>query len=114
MQGIKNLIELAALDPDVKGGLRLRLGKASSGNRYSVVGVWHTMATSYESSSLRLKVRHADRFDFRTGYGETSKEVVLKLKEMTSRLLVSASCHFGLFVQFIKPENWYVQLSFKK
>lgn len=87
MQGIKNLIELAALDPDVKGGLRLRLGKASSGNRYSVVGVWHTMATSYESSSLRLKVRHADRFDFRTGYGETSKEVVLKLKEMTSRLL---------------------------
>ncbi|XVF42432.1 hypothetical protein PTKIN_Ptkin01aG0362500 [Pterospermum kingtungense] len=87
MQSIRNLIESAVLDPDVKGGLRWPLGKASTGNRYSVIGVWHTMATSYESSSLRIKVRHADRFDFRTGYGETSKEVVLKLKGMVSRLL---------------------------
>ena len=94
MQSIGNLIDSAVLDPDMKGGLRWPLGKASTGNRYSVVGVWHTTATAYQSSSIRLKVRYADRFDFRTGYGETSKEVVLKLKGMVSGLLVSASCHF--------------------
>ncbi|XWS64800.1 hypothetical protein CRYUN_Cryun05aG0035000 [Craigia yunnanensis] len=87
MQSIRNLIDSAVLDPDVKGGLRWPLGKASTGNRYSVFGVSRTMVTSYQSSSIRLKVRYADRFDFRTGYGETSKEVVLKLKGMVSRLL---------------------------
>ncbi|XWS64799.1 hypothetical protein CRYUN_Cryun05aG0034900 [Craigia yunnanensis] len=87
MQSIRNLIDSAVLDPDVKGGLRWPLGKASTGNRFSVVGVWHTMVTSYQNSSIRLKVRYADRFDFRTGYGETSKEVVLKLKGMVSGLL---------------------------
>ncbi|XVE90073.1 hypothetical protein DITRI_Ditri20bG0047700 [Diplodiscus trichospermus] len=87
MQSIRNLIDSAVLDPDMKGGLRWPLGKASSGNRYSVVGVWHTTATAYQSSSMRLKVRYADRFDFRTGFGESSKEVVLKLKGMVSELL---------------------------
>ncbi|XWS64797.1 hypothetical protein CRYUN_Cryun05aG0034700 [Craigia yunnanensis] len=87
MQSIRNLTDSAVLDPDMKGGLRWPLGKASTGNRYSVLGVSHTMVTSYQSSSIRLKVRYADRFDFRTGYGETSKEVVLKLKGMVSGLL---------------------------
>ncbi|EOY10749.1 Uncharacterized protein TCM_026052 isoform 1 [Theobroma cacao] len=87
IQNIRNLIDSAVLDPDVKGGLRWPLGKASTGDRYSVVGVWHTMATTYQGSSMRLKVRYADRFDFRTAYGESSKEVVLKLKGMVSGLL---------------------------
>ncbi|OMO87835.1 hypothetical protein COLO4_20548 [Corchorus olitorius] len=88
IQSIKNLVDSAVLDPDVKGGLRWPLGKASTGERFSVVGVWHTTATSYQSSSMRLKVRHADRFDFRTSYGESSKEVVLKLKGIVSGLLI--------------------------
>ncbi|KAG8478974.1 hypothetical protein CXB51_028846 [Gossypium anomalum] len=87
MQSIKNLIDSAVLDPDVKGGLRWPFGKATSGDRYSVVGVWHTMSTAYQNSSIRLKVRYADRFDFKTTYGEDSKEVILKLKGIVSGLL---------------------------
>ncbi|MBA0561293.1 hypothetical protein Golob_018137 [Gossypium lobatum] len=87
MQSIKNLIDSAVLDPDVKGGLRWPFGKATSGDRYSVVGIWHTMSTAYQNSSIRLKVRYADRFDFITTYGEDSKEVVLKLKGIVSGLL---------------------------
>ncbi|GAV86153.1 LOW QUALITY PROTEIN: hypothetical protein CFOL_v3_29586, partial [Cephalotus follicularis] len=86
MHSIKTLINQAVLDPDVKGGLRWSLGKASSGDRYSVVGVWHTIVTIYESPSLRLKVRHADRFDFRTATGEVTKEIILKLKGVLSKL----------------------------
>lgn len=89
MQSIKNLIDSAVLDPDVKGGLRWPFGKATSGDRYSIVGVWHTMSTSYQNSSIKLKVRHADRFDFKTKYGEDSKEISLKLKGIVSGLLVS-------------------------
>ncbi|XVF30926.1 hypothetical protein REPUB_Repub16aG0101300 [Reevesia pubescens] len=87
IQSIRNLIDTAVLDPDVKGGLRWPIGKASSGNRFNVVGVWHTMATAYQNSSVRLKVRYADRFDFRTSYGESSKEVLLKFKGILSGLL---------------------------
>ncbi|KAL4376892.1 hypothetical protein GQ457_02G033140 [Hibiscus cannabinus] len=87
MQGIQTLISSAVLDPDVKGGLRWPFGKASSVNRYNVIGVWHTNATAYENGSIRLKVQHADRFDFRTTYGEASNEVVLKLKGISSGLL---------------------------
>ncbi|KHG25772.1 dna-directed rna polymerase subunit alpha [Gossypium arboreum] len=87
MQSIKNLIDSAVLDPDVKGGLRWPFGKATSGDRYSVIGVWHTMSTAYQNSSIRLKVRYADRFDFKTTYGEDSKEVILKLKGIVSGLL---------------------------
>ncbi|KAB2005483.1 hypothetical protein ERO13_D11G250600v2 [Gossypium hirsutum] len=87
MQSIKNLIDSAVLDPDVKGGLRWPFGKATSGDRYSVVGIWHTMSTAYKNSSIRLKVRYGDRFDFISTYGEDSKDVVLKLKGIVSGLL---------------------------
>ncbi|WCJ43698.1 hypothetical protein M5689_024422 [Euphorbia peplus] len=87
MENIRELINLAVLDVDVKGGLRWPLGKASSGNRYNVVGVWHTRAKAYTNpSSLRLKVRHADRFDFMTGTGEASREAYMKLKGVVSEL----------------------------
>ncbi|XP_065854393.1 uncharacterized protein [Euphorbia lathyris] len=84
---IRDLINSAVLDLEVKGGLRWPLAKASSGNRYSVIGVWHTTAKAYRSPSLlRLKVRHADRFDFRTGTGEATREAYLKLKGIVSEL----------------------------
>ena len=89
MQSIRSLINSAILDQDVKGGLRWPLGKASSGGRYCVVGVWHTIAKDYESSSLSLKVRHADRYDFRTSIGEATREINLKLKNIVSLLQVS-------------------------
>lgn len=89
MQSIRSLINSAILDQDVKGGLRWPFGKASSGDRYCVVGVWHTIAKSYKSRSLRLQVRHADRFDFRTSIGEATREITLKLKNVVSLLQVS-------------------------
>ena len=88
MQCIRNLIESAVLDPNVKGGLRWPLGKAASGDRFFVVGVWHTIAKAYRNPSLRLKVRYADRFDFRTSMGESASEVHLKLKGIVSVLQV--------------------------
>ncbi|GLT71865.1 hypothetical protein SLA2020_438520 [Shorea laevis] len=86
MESIRNLINSAVLDPNVKGGLRWPLGYASSGNRFCVVGVWHLIAKAYKNPSMRLKVRHADRFDFRTSTGEASREISLKLKSIISLL----------------------------
>ncbi|PQQ21191.1 uncharacterized protein Pyn_24127 [Prunus yedoensis var. nudiflora] len=86
MQSIRDLISSAVLDPDVKGGLRWPLGKESSGDRYKVVGIWHVIANMYANPSLRLKVRHADRFDFRTSTGEATWEVSLMLKKVVSKL----------------------------
>lgn len=91
IDGIKALISSAVLDVDVKGGLRWPLGKNSSGDRYTIVGVWHTNAKTYRNSSIRLKVRHADRFDFRTSSGEVAREVSLKLHGIVSQIQVSFS-----------------------
>ncbi|RXH82534.1 hypothetical protein DVH24_036875 [Malus domestica] len=86
MQSIWDLINSAILDPDVKGGLRWPSGKDSSGDKYKVDGVWHLIANTYKNSSFRLKVRHADRFDFRTLSGEATWETSLMLKKVLSKL----------------------------
>ncbi|KAJ6349416.1 hypothetical protein OIU77_006906 [Salix suchowensis] len=83
---ISDLINSAVLDSDMKGGLRWPLGKASSGGRYSVIGAWHTVTKAYKSSSFRLKVRDADRFDFQSGSGEATREIYLKLKRIVSEM----------------------------
>ncbi|KAK2993805.1 hypothetical protein RJ640_027683, partial [Escallonia rubra] len=85
MHSIRSIISSAVLDPEVKGGLRWPLGK-ESGERYTVVGVWYTDAKAFTSSSARLKIRHADRFDFRSSVGEATEEVSLKLKGITAKL----------------------------
>ncbi|XP_031284037.1 uncharacterized protein LOC116142771 isoform X2 [Pistacia vera] len=87
MQSLRNLINSAVLDPGVKGGLRWPLGKSNLGDRYRVSGVWHTEVKLYESSSLRLKVRHADRFCFESSTGESTMEITLKLKQLASDIL---------------------------
>ncbi|KAL6578012.1 hypothetical protein OROMI_010340 [Orobanche minor] len=81
---IKSLIDSARLDSEVKGGLTWPLGKQSSGDRYTVVGVWHTISETFTNSSMRLKIRDADRFDFRTSTGEVAKEARLKLPGIVS------------------------------
>ncbi|XP_048424357.1 uncharacterized protein LOC125470036 isoform X1 [Pyrus x bretschneideri] len=86
MQSIRDLIDSAIIDPDVKGGLRWPSGKDSSGDKYKVDGVWHLIANTYKNSSFRLKVRHADRFDFRTLSGEATWETSLMLKKVLSKL----------------------------
>ncbi|THG04195.1 hypothetical protein TEA_001426 [Camellia sinensis var. sinensis] len=90
-RNIRSLINSAVLDQDVKGGLRWPLGKESSGDRYTVVGIWHTNAKTFTSSSMRLKVRHADRYDFRTSAGEVTGEVSLKMTGITSQLREQSS-----------------------
>ncbi|RWR74560.1 hypothetical protein CKAN_00289500 [Cinnamomum micranthum f. kanehirae] len=77
--GIRKLLKHAVLDPHVKGGLRWPLGKETFGDRFSVVGVWHTKFKSFRGHMMRLKLRDADRHDFRTSTGEVAREVTLKM-----------------------------------
>ncbi|XP_070665392.1 uncharacterized protein [Malus domestica] len=86
MQSITDLVNSAILDPEVKGGLRWPLGKESSGDKYKVLRVWHVRANTYRNSSLRLKVKHYDRFDFRTLTGEASWVASLVLENVMSKL----------------------------
>ncbi|KAJ6296670.1 hypothetical protein OIU78_022398 [Salix suchowensis] len=82
---IRDLINSAVVDSDMKGGLRWPLG-ASSDGRFSVIGTWHTVTKAYKSSSFRLKVRDADRFDFKSGSGAAAREIYLKLKRIVSEI----------------------------
>nr|XP_023924380.1 uncharacterized protein LOC112035781 isoform X2 [Quercus suber]POE95782.1 hypothetical protein CFP56_39323 [Quercus suber] len=101
MQSIRSLINSAILDSDVKGGLRWPLGRTSSGGRFCVVGVSHAIAKDYKSSSLRLKVRHADRYNFRTSTGEATREITLKLKNIVS-LLQEQEVEISLVSEMLK------------
>ncbi|XP_068657485.1 uncharacterized protein [Aristolochia californica] len=86
-QGIRELINSAVIDPDVRGGVRWPLGKQTFLDRFSVVGVWHTKYRAFRSPMMRLKLRNADRFDFRTSMGERAEEVTLKMTGMAKQLL---------------------------
>ncbi|KAG6738403.1 hypothetical protein POTOM_058019 [Populus tomentosa] len=91
MNNVRDLINSAVLDSYMKGGLRWPLGEeASSGGRYSVIWVWHAVTKAYKSSSFRLKARDADRYDFRTATGETTREIYLKLKRIVSEMQASS------------------------
>uniref|UniRef100_A0ACD5X3W3 Uncharacterized protein n=1 Tax=Avena sativa TaxID=4498 RepID=A0ACD5X3W3_AVESA len=83
---IQSLVSSAILDPNVKGGLRWPLGKESVGERFSIVGVWHTNYKAFRNKTLRLKLRHADRFDHRSSTGEVSNEVTFKLTGISNLL----------------------------
>ncbi|XP_022937714.1 uncharacterized protein LOC111444034 isoform X2 [Cucurbita moschata] len=87
MEGILDLINSAILDKDVKGGLRWSLGKASSRDRFKVVGAWHTVSKSYCNPFVRIRLRNADRYNFKILVGEVSNEVTFKMKRLTSELL---------------------------
>lgn len=88
-KAIKSLVSSAVIDPNVKGGLRWPLGKESIGERFSIVGVWRTDYRALKNETLRLKLRHADRFDNRSSTGEVSNEVTLKITGISKRLGVS-------------------------
>ena len=86
---MQSLVSSAILDPNGKGGLRWPLGKESIGDRFSIVGVWHTNYKAFRNKTLRFKLRHADRFDHRSSTGEVSDEVSFKLTGISRRLQVS-------------------------
>ncbi|ESR56562.1 hypothetical protein CICLE_v10022814mg [Citrus x clementina] len=73
MNSIRILINSAIPDPEVKGD-------------YTIVGVWHNEFKSYKSPSLKLKVRNVDRFIFKTGTGEATIEINLKLRRLVSEI----------------------------
>ncbi|WVZ98336.1 hypothetical protein U9M48_043795 [Paspalum notatum var. saurae] len=83
---IKSLVSAAIIDPNVKGGLRWPLGKESIGERFNIVGVWHTDYKAFRNETMRLKLRHADRFDHRSSTGEVANEVTFKLTRMSRKL----------------------------
>ncbi|CAD6250944.1 unnamed protein product [Miscanthus lutarioriparius] len=83
---VKSLVSAAIIDPNVKGGIRWPLGKESIGERFSIVGVWHTNYKAFRNETMRLKLRHADRFDHRSSTGEVSNEVTFKLTAISRKL----------------------------
>ncbi|KAH0682980.1 hypothetical protein KY289_020732 [Solanum tuberosum] len=86
INGIKDLIGSAVLDSEVQGDLRWPIGKDSSGGQYAVIGIGHTTAKSYRNSSIRFKLRHVDRFDFKSSTGEVTQEIFLKMPGIISEL----------------------------
>ncbi|KAI3906876.1 hypothetical protein MKW98_004926 [Papaver atlanticum] len=88
LTSLRQLVECATLDSNVKGGLRWAMGKKySSDGRYTVVGVWHTNVRSFKNSQLKLRLRNADRFDFWASDGEVGKEVTLELTGINDSLM---------------------------
>ncbi|KAL5703253.1 hypothetical protein ACHQM5_028366 [Ranunculus cassubicifolius] len=83
---LSSLVKSAVKDTEAKGGLRWPLGNESFGDRYTVVGVWHTRGKTLKSSSVWLKVREADRFDFTTSTGGVSKEISLRIPKVNKHL----------------------------
>ncbi|KAL4192648.1 hypothetical protein AMTRI_Chr06g195260 [Amborella trichopoda] len=85
--GIYRLVNSAVIDPNVKGKLRWPLKKEGTGDRFSIQGVWHTESKYFQGSTMKLKLRHADRYDFHNSSGEVSWEVSLKMQEITRLLM---------------------------
>ncbi|XP_026416107.1 uncharacterized protein LOC113311488 [Papaver somniferum] len=88
LKGLKQLVDSAILDGNVKGGLRWPMGKEHSfDGRYSVVGAWHSIVKTFKNASLKLKFINADRFDFCTSDGEIGKELTPDMKGVNDMLM---------------------------
>ncbi|MCD9640490.1 hypothetical protein HAX54_025829 [Datura stramonium] len=87
---INGIIGSAVVDSEIQGGLRWPFGKDSSGGRYAVIGIGHTTTNSYRNSSIRFKLWHADRFDFRSSIGEVTREIFLKMPGIIFELRVGS------------------------
>ncbi|XP_062084275.1 uncharacterized protein LOC133790608 [Humulus lupulus] len=87
LQSIKELIDSAILDREVKGGLRWPLGNAVSGDKIRVTAVWHVISKKYKNPSLKLKIKNVDRYKFLSSTGEPTREVVIMLKGVASELM---------------------------
>ncbi|KAI3992307.1 hypothetical protein MKX01_030028 [Papaver californicum] len=87
LRSLKHLVNSAILDGNVKGGLRWPLGKEhSSEGRYSVIGTWHNTVKTFKNSSLKLRLKHSDIFDFCTSDGEAENELTLDMKGINDML----------------------------
>ncbi|KAI3878144.1 hypothetical protein MKX03_000094 [Papaver bracteatum] len=88
LKGLKGFVDSAILDGNVKGGLRWPLGKEhSSEGRYSVIGAWHTTVKTFKNSSLKLRIKHSDIFDFCNSDGEVENELTVDMKGINDMLI---------------------------
>uniref|UniRef100_A0A7N0RAV7 DUF7903 domain-containing protein n=1 Tax=Kalanchoe fedtschenkoi TaxID=63787 RepID=A0A7N0RAV7_KALFE len=104
-QSIRDLISSALLDSNVNGGLRWPKGKACRGQRYNVISVWYSKCLTYKNSSVRLRMRDVDRFDYRNLKKEFAREVVVKLTGIVSKLKepdAADSCLLGMLKDDMK------------
>ncbi|XP_042518058.1 uncharacterized protein LOC122091890 isoform X2 [Macadamia integrifolia] len=101
INGIKNIIAEAIIDPDVKGGLRWPQGKETFGDRYTVEGTWHTKAKTFSNSSIMIQLRDANRYDFRASTGEVTKEVSLSMTGI-SMLLQDQMVEMGPIIELLE------------
>ncbi|CAM8963107.1 unnamed protein product [Rhodiola kirilowii] len=86
MQSIRLFISSAILDSNVNGWLRWPIGMACYGLRYRVIGVWHIKCITYKKSSMRLRMRDVDRYDYQSSTEDFAREVVLKHNDIGSKL----------------------------
>ncbi|KAL0452225.1 UNVERIFIED_CONTAM: hypothetical protein Slati_1200600 [Sesamum latifolium] len=107
LENMKILVTSARLDSDVKGGLTWPLGTESFGDRYTVIGVRHTNVKTFRNSSMRLKVRHADRFDFRSRISEVTNDVSLKMPGIVS-LLEDETVSSDLALEMLKENLKFI------
>ncbi|KAI3868983.1 hypothetical protein MKW92_041282 [Papaver armeniacum] len=88
LKGLKHLVDSAILDGSVKGGLRWPLGKEhSSEGRYSVIKTCLSTVKTFKNSSIKLRLKSEDGFNFFTSDGEVENELVLDMKGISDMLI---------------------------
>ncbi|XP_058103282.1 uncharacterized protein LOC131246853 [Magnolia sinica] len=85
-RAVRELIKSAKIDPNAKGGLSWPPGKESFGDRFSVSAVWHTKFKVFKGPTMTVKLRDADRFDFKSSTVQVTKEVIVKMTEIARQL----------------------------
>ncbi|XP_026425227.1 uncharacterized protein LOC113321545 [Papaver somniferum] len=88
IKGLKHFVDSAILDGSVKGGLRWPLGKEhSSEGRYSIIKTCHSTVKTFKNSSIKLRLKNEDWFNFCISDGEVENELVLDMKGINDTLI---------------------------
>ncbi|PIA29950.1 hypothetical protein AQUCO_05800199v1 [Aquilegia coerulea] len=113
---LNNLLKSAVIDSEVRGGLRWPPGKESVDDRFFVIGSRHTKDKTFKNSWIRLKIRQADQFDFRTSTAEFTDESSVRMIHLDNYLSVS-TIHLNAYVLMdnlmgiYKGKKWVVVFS---
>ncbi|KAF5176446.1 Dna-directed rna polymerase subunit alpha [Thalictrum thalictroides] len=83
---LNKLLKSAVIDSEVRGGLRWPPGKESVDDRFFVIGSCHVKDKNFKNSSIRLKIRQADQFDFRTSTSELTDEASVRMVQLDNCL----------------------------
>ncbi|KAL5708544.1 hypothetical protein ACHQM5_019330 [Ranunculus cassubicifolius] len=83
---LTDFLKSAVINSGAKGRLRWPLGKKSVDGRYMIVQVCHSKTKLFRNSSMKLKLRRAERFDLKSKTGEVANEVSLRMTELNRML----------------------------